>query len=173
MSSPFVGEIRMMGCNFAPRGNALCNGQIIAISQNTALFSLLGTTYGGNGQTTFALPDMRGRTPMHFGQGTGLTPRALGEVAGNETITLLTTEMAAHSHTAGCVSTPANQFVPGGNAWAAEPGGFKFYKPVVGLEAMAGGTVSLTGGSQAHNNLQPSAVINFIIATAGIFPSRN
>ncbi len=173
MASPFVGEIRMMGCNFAPRGNALCNGQTLGIAQNSALFSLLGTTYGGNGQTTFALPNLQGRTPMHPGQGVGLSPHELGEVGGTETVTLLTQQMAGHNHTAGCVTAGGDQYGPAGNAWAAEVGGLNFYGPAVAQEGMAAGTISLTGGSQPHNNLQPSAVINFIIATAGIFPSRN
>lgn len=173
MASPFLGEIRMMGCNFPPKGNALCNGQILAISQNTALFSLLGTTYGGNGTTMFALPDLRGRTPMHPGQGHGLSLYDLGQMDGTGTVTLTVPEMPAHTHTAGCVTGPANQYGPGGHAWASEVGSVNFYGPATGLQSMAATAISPTGGNQPHNNLQPSLVINFVIAVQGIFPSRN
>lgn len=121
MSQPFLGEIRMGGWNFAPRGWALCNGQILPIAQNTALFSLLGTTYGGNGQTTFALPDLRGRVPMHWGQGPSLTPRTLGEQGGSETVTLTTSEMPQHTHSVGATSQDSGVKTPIGNLPGATP----------------------------------------------------
>ena len=173
MASPFLAEIRMMGCNFAPRGNALCNGQILSISQNTALFSLLGTTYGGNGQTTFALPNLQGRAPMHPGQGPGLTDYTLGESSGTETVTLVLNEMPIHAHTPACVDANANQYGPGGNTWAREVTGLNFYGPAGTPAPMAAQTISPVGGGQPHNNRQPSLAINFIIAVQGIFPARN
>src|SRR5437016_7916048 len=119
---PFLGEIRMFAGNFAPKGWALCNGQILAISQNTALFSLLGTTYGGNGQTTFALPNLQGSVPIDQGAGQGLSQRLLGETAGSASVTLLNSEMAAHSHVPNCNSTGGGQAGPGGNVWGKIPG---------------------------------------------------
>ncbi|MBN8504016.1 MAG: phage tail protein [Burkholderiales bacterium] len=170
MSEPFIGEIRMFGGNFAPRGWALCNGQIISIAQNTALFSLLGTTYGGNGQTTFGLPNMQGRMPMHAGQGPGLTPRVLGEQVGAPTHTLTSAEMPAHTHglnaaAAGTTGTPG----PG----VALAAGAKVYRtPASNLVNMAAGTTS-SGGGQAHENRQPYLAVTFIIAMQGVFPARN
>ncbi|HMJ76532.1 MAG TPA: tail fiber protein [Iamia sp.] len=168
---PYVGQISMAGFNFAPRGWALCNGQIMSIAQNSALFSLLGTQFGGNGQTTFGLPDLRGRVPVHQGQGTGLTNRTMGELSGSETVTLITSEMPQHNHlinvTSGdsTVKNPANN-VLGGTAtptYAVAPNG----------NFMNGQTLTLTGGNQPHQNMQPYQVISFIIALEGIFPSRN
>jgi len=177
MSDPFIGEIRMFAGNFAPRGWQFCQGQILAIAQNTALFSILGTTYGGNGQTTFALPDLRGRYPMQQGQGPGLTPRTLGEQGGTENVTLLTTQMPAHNHTLGAFnagatsSTPAGQVMAGAfdnstqadvNAYAGTPN-----------TTMNPQAIGAAGGSQPHNNMSPYLCLNFIIATEGIYPSRN
>jgi len=171
MTAPFIGEIKMVGFNFAPRGYAQCNGQILSISQNTALFSLLGTTYGGNGQTTFALPDLRSRVPLHVGQGPGLSSYALGQVSGTETVTLIAQQLAPHSHTVNASATatsksPANN-VPtvtgAGSSYAATPDGTTMNPAMT-----TGG-----GGGQPHNNLQPSLCINFVIALEGIFPSRN
>ncbi len=119
MSDPFVGEIRMFAGNFAPRGWAFCNGQILSIAQNTALFSLLGTTYGGNGQTTFALPDLQNRSPMHLGQGPGLTSRDLGEIGGNTTVTLIASEMPAHAHQPQADASASGQMSPAGATWGA------------------------------------------------------
>ena len=180
MSQPFLGEIRMFGGNFAPRGWAFCNGQILAIAQNTALFSLLGTTYGGNGQTTFALPDLRGRLPLNQGQGPGLSSYDLGRASGSETVTLLTTEMPAHTHAPTNTvnasaradsSTPAS-CVPadtgGPQIYASAPDGSTTMFP-----GMITTTVAPVGGSQPHANMQPYLVVSFIIATEGIFPSRN
>ena len=173
MASPFLAEIRMMGCNFAPRNNAFCNGQILAIAQNTALFSLLGTTYGGNGTTTFALPNLMGRAPMHPGSGPGLSPRDLGEQAGEENITLIETELPLHTHLAGCVDAAANQYGPGGNIWARDVTALNVYGPATNLVAMSPVAIAPVGQSGPHNNRQPYLAINFIIATGGIFPARN
>ncbi|MEA2715731.1 MAG: hypothetical protein QOI99_48 [Actinomycetota bacterium] len=169
MSEPFLAEIRMFGGNFAPRGWAMCNGQILPISQNTALFSLLGTTFGGNGQTTFALPDLRGRVPMHTGQGPGLSNVNLGEVGGSESVTLLQTQMPQHSHGvaasngAAGASRPANNFLAAGGAYAPATDGTVMNPAMIGV----------SGGGQPHPNRQPYLGLTFIIALEGIFPSRN
>jgi microcystin-dependent protein len=172
MSEPFIGEIRIFGFNFPPRGWATCSGQILPIAQNTALFSLLGTTYGGNGQTTFALPDLRGRVPLSFGQGPGLSNYSLGEVAGAETITLLQSQMPAHMHNVACSSDDSNSGVPTNaypsaapaQIYASAPTANKFMNPAM---------IAATGGGQPHSNLQPYLVLNYCIALVGIFPSRN
>ncbi len=176
MSDFFVAEIRMFAGNFAPRSWALCNGQIMAISQNTALFSLLGTFYGGNGQTTFALPDLRGRAPMHWGNGVGLSSRVIGEVAGENSVTLLTTEMPAHTHTiSGAVianSTPSA--TPASNTLFTNSSPNNLYAAAVGTPVLlAPQSISTAGGSQPHNNTQPYQAVTFIIALQGIFPARN
>lgn len=176
-SEPFVGEIFMAGFNFAPRGYATCQGQILPIAQNTALFSLLGTTFGGNGITTFALPDLRGRVPMAMGQGPGLTNRSLGEAGGVENVTLLQSEMPAHTHAitvnavteAGDVSSPAGAYLANTGALDKE------YKLSGTVVPMASGvsTAGVAGGSQPHENVPPYLVLTFYIALEGIFPSRN
>jgi microcystin-dependent protein len=167
MSTPFLGMIATFGFNFAPRGWAMCNGQILAIAQNTALFSLLGTTYGGNGQTTFALPDLRSRVPTHMGQGPGLSSYALGQTGGSESTTLTVNQMPAHTHTVEAASTftsknPSNRYPAGGGAYGD-----------TGDTAMNTTVVGTTGGSQPHENLQPYLTLNTCIALQGIFPSRN
>jgi microcystin-dependent protein len=171
MTEPFVGEIRMFGFNFAPRNYATCQGQILPIAQNTALFSLLGTTYGGNGQTTFALPDLQGRAPMSFDQGPGLSPRDLGEVGGSEFVTLLSTEMPAHNHSLAAQSSPADRANASGAALAASA------DPVYSTGSSAGTmhpqAVGFVGGGQPHDNMQPYLVVNFCIALRGVFPARN
>ncbi|MEK3883329.1 tail fiber protein [Paenibacillus sp. PL2-23] len=169
----FVGEIRMVSGNFAPKGWAKCDGQLIAIAQNTALFSLLGTTYGGDGRTTFALPDLRGRAPMQQGQGAGLSHHALGEAGGAPNVTLQPAEMPAHTHvpqyaTSGSSGSPENA------VWAGIVQGRGAY-PVYGTApdaAMNPGALSPTGGSQPHNNMQPYLGVNYIIALQGIYPQR-
>jgi len=164
MSDAFMGEIRIFASNFAPNGWALCNGQLLPINQNTALFSLLGTTYGGNGTTNFQLPDLQGRAPMHFGQGTGLGEYVLGEPVGTETVTLTINEMPTHSHgTSGASAQTSDR--PDGLALA--PGGS------YGTPASYMANTEAVGGNQAHNNMQPSLVLNFCIATSGIYPSRS
>jgi microcystin-dependent protein len=174
MSSPFIAEIRMGGWNFAPRGWAFCNGQITSIAQNTALFSLLGTTYGGNGQTTFALPDLRGRMPIGRGQGPGLSPRSLGESGGQETVTLTQSQMPAHAHVAQGANTGGTTTDPNGAVWASSVGG----RTPPPLYAVPGNPQTMdptnpSGGSQPHSNLQPLLAINFVIALQGVFPPRN
>lgn len=175
MSDQFVAEIRIVPFNFAPRGWAFCNGQLMPISQNTALFSLLGTTYGGDGKSTFALPDLQGRAPMHPGQGPGLTLRILGEEDGAETITLLAAEMPSHSHAAaGCVGATANRRSPVGAVPARELSGVTaiYVDDATPAGAMAPQAATSAGGSLPHNNMQPYLVLNFVIALQGIFPPR-
>jgi microcystin-dependent protein len=177
MADPFVAEIRIVGFGFAPVGWAMCNGQLLPISQNTALFSLLGTTFGGNGTSNFALPNLQGSAPMEFGQGDGLTLRDLGETGGEQTVTLLQTEMPAHTHGAmantGAADSPAN------NAWGS---GLKGHEasiyapfvpgttPTVQMNSLA---LSIAGGSTPHDNMPPYLVLNFIIALQGVFPPRS
>lgn len=166
---PYIGEIRIVGFNFAPRGWAFCDGSILSIAQNTALFSLLGTTYGGNGQTTFALPNLQGRAAMHPGTGPGLTPRVLGEQTGSSTVTLISNEMPIHSHQALASGNDADASSPIGNAWATA--GLVQYRADSNT-VMSPGALPSVGGNQAHNNLQPYLVLNFVIALQGIFPPR-
>lgn len=168
---PFIGQIIMFAGNFAPQGWALCNGQLLPIAQYTALFSILGTTYGGDGRTTFALPDLRGRVPVHPGQGTGLSNYALGQQAGSETVTLSVNQMPIHGHTLapGCSSDPPSSQSPVNSVPAA------LDNQAYGSEANAGMrpvNSSNAGGSQPHDNLQPLLCVNFVIALEGIFPSR-
>lgn len=173
---PFLGEIKMFGGNFAPRGYAFCNGQLIAIAQNSALFSILGTTYGGDGITTFALPDFRGRVPMNWGQGPGLTSRQLGESSGEENHTLIVNEMPSHTHTVsvlpGCSTEDAETGVPTGKIPAAVPTN-AFAAAANASMGASNGTAAPAGGSAPHNNLQPYLAVSFIIALEGVFPSRN
>ncbi|HKP45745.1 MAG TPA: tail fiber protein [Pyrinomonadaceae bacterium] len=176
MSNPFVGEIRMFGFNFPPRGWAFCDGQLLSISQNTALFALLGTFYGGNGQTTFALPDLQGRAPVHWGQGQGLTSYSIGEESGVESITLLVTEMPVHSHTpARGASAGADQLAPTGNVWAKGGGRratVNMYTATSTPALMNPAALSIAGSSLPHNNMQPYLTLNFCIALQGVFPQR-
>jgi microcystin-dependent protein len=165
VAEPFLSEIRLMSFNFPPKGWALCNGQFLPINQNQALFALLGTTYGGNGQTTFALPDLRDRVPMHVGNG-----HNLGERAGQQAHTLSIAEMPTHIHFANATSDDATVDAPGGNLLASAAN--QYAAPPVTTPLVAS-TVSNTGGSQAHQNMQPFLKLNFSIALQGIFPSRN
>ena len=171
MPAPFVGEIRIFAGNFAPTGWAFCNGQLLPISQNTALFSIIGTAYGGNGVSTFALPDLRGRVPMQPGQGLGLTPRSRGEMIGAETHTLSLAEMPAHTHPLTAHSGNGHTDAAAGSAMARSPSGIPQYAPDFDA-TMAPDAVSPTGGSQPHDNMQPYLTLNFIIALQGIFPPR-
>ncbi|WHM40899.1 tail fiber protein [Streptomyces sp. BPTC-684] len=169
MSEPFVGEIRMVGFNFAPRGWAQCNGQLLPISQNTALFALLGTTYGGDGRTTFALPDLRGRVPLHQGAGPGLSPRTLGESTGAETVVLTAGQLPSHTHTLkGAATRQDTNRVTG--AALSNSGYYSTQTPTADMHPEA---VAATGGSQPHDNVQPVLCVNFVIALEGIFPSRS
>jgi microcystin-dependent protein len=170
MAEPFLSEIRVMSFNFAPKGWAMCNGQLLPINQNQALFALLGTTYGGNGITTFALPDLRGRTPIHTGSG-----YTLGETGGEQAHTLLISELPQHAHAANATTTQADQN-SNGPAPASMPAQSNFsflYGPPTNLQAMAPNALTNLGGSQAHSNLQPLLVLTFCIALQGIFPSAN
>jgi len=177
MSNPFLAEIRIFTGNFAPKGWALCDGQLMPISQNTALFSLLGTTYGGNGTSNFALPNLQGCAPMQAGQGPGLSLRDLGETAGEQTVTLLQTEMPAHSHgvlagTAGTATLPS----PDSNAWASggkgRPATFAASVPASNVQMNPFAT-SISGGNLPHNNMPPFLGLTFIIALQGVFPARS
>ena len=178
---PFLGEIRMVGFNFAPQGYATCDGQIMSIAQNNALFALLGTTLGGDGVTTFALPDLRGRVPVHQGQGPALTPRVMGETAGEENHTLILPELAVHTHpvtvSPGCSAEDGTTGNPVNNVPAVPAAGSTavsaYASPAAGKMAPSTGTAGPAGGSQPHNNMQPFEVVNFIIALTGIFPSRS
>ena len=174
MADPFIGEIRMFAGNFAPQGWALCNGQLLSISQNTALFSLLGTTYGGDGRTTFALPDLRGRSPLHPGQGPGLSPYDLGEQGGEENVTLQSGQMAAHNHAANASSNAGDQAGPGGYIWAM-PGagrGLTMYTATANT-SMHPSALGTSGGNEPHNNLSPRLGLSFIIALQGVYPPRS
>jgi microcystin-dependent protein len=170
VADPFLGEIKLLPYNFAPKGWAMCNGQIMPINQNTALFSLLGTTYGGNGTSTFALPDLRGRVPIHLGQGPGLSTYTEGQIGGTETSTLVTGNLPSHNHalqagTNATTKNPTNSypgFASGGSSYTDTPTG-----------TMNPAAVSPTGSGQPFNNVQPFLVLNWCIALEGIFPSRN
>ena len=168
---PFIGEIRMFAGNYAPNGWAFCDGAIQSIAQNTALFSLLGTTFGGNGQTTFALPDLRGRVPLHFGQGPGLSNRSLGELAGTETVTLINQQLPVHRHPTGSTGA-ATLSSPDGKRYG-NTGAAATYVDTAPNGAFAAEASVSAGGNQPHNNLMPYACVNFIIALFGIFPSRS
>ncbi len=177
MSNPFLAEIRIFAGNFAPRGWALCQGQLISISQNAALFSLIGTFYGGNGTSNFALPNLQASAPMHQGQGNGLSQRVLGETGGEDAVTLLEDEMPNHFHTVNADGAPGNETFPGSNFFAEARSGralLKTYATTDGPNtAMAAAAVTSAGSSQPHNNLQPYLGLTFIIALQGIFPARN
>ncbi len=173
MSEPFIAEIRIFAGNFAPRGWAFCNGQLLPVSQNTALFSLIGTTYGGDGRSTTALPNLEGRAPMHPGRGPGLTARRLGQRGGVEMVTLSEAQMPNHTHTIHGQEAPANSNDPANTVWSRPFGGPVAYASPGTLVPMAEQATFNTGGSQAHNNLQPFLTMNFIIALVGLYPSRS
>jgi len=176
MSSPFLAEIRMFPFNFAPKGWAFCDGQILPISQNTALFSLLGTTYGGNGTSNFALPNLQGSAPMHPGQGPGLSLRDLGEAAGESYMTLLTSEMPAHTHGTTCNSGAGGLNSPAGNYWGTAKEGRQAvnrYSALPGSSPLMNPQAfTVAGSSFPHNNLPPYLTLNFCIALQGVYPSR-
>lgn len=175
---PYLGQIQAFGFNFTPRGWAHCNGQLLPISQNQALFSLLGTIYGGDGRTTFALPDLRGRVPMNYGQGSGLSNQPIGERSGAERVTLNTNEIPAHTHatTVNVNITPGEQSVPVNNFLAKDNGGTNNYSATSTSGATlnpSAVSVQNTGGSQSHYNMQPYLAINYCIALTGLYPSRS
>jgi microcystin-dependent protein len=167
MAEPFIGEIRMASFNFAPQGWAMCNGQLLPINQNQPLFSLLGTTYGGNGQTNFALPDLRGKVPIHLGAGF-----TQGQVGGQESHTITQQEMPAHFHFLQATKAEGAAVIPTGAHVLATSNGYEQYRAPTSLTPMVPGTVTNVGGNQAHQNMQPFTVINFVIALIGIFPSQ-
>ncbi len=172
-AEPFIGEIALYPYNFAPRGWAFCNGQILSIAQNTALFSLLGTTYGGNGQTTFALPDLRGRVPLSSGQGPGLSNYDLGQTGGDESVTLNPAEMPAHNHLVAVHNNSGNYARPNDRVPGRLSGGTTGYAAAGNGSYMHPSTLSVLGGGQPHTNVQPYLTLNYCIALEGIFPSRN
>lgn len=179
MSDQFVAEIRIVGFNFPPKGWAYCNGQLMPISQNTALFSLLGTNYGGDGKSTFALPDMQGSGPIHSGQGPGLSDYSLGQMGGTETVTLLQSEIPAHSHTLNASGTAGTTDQIGGAVLArgqfnnqGTTGSVAMYFNGAPDTQLAGTAIGVAGGGLPHNNMQPYLVLNFVIAMQGIFPPR-
>ena len=181
-SNPFLGEVQIFAGNFAPRGWAFCDGQLLPIAQNTALFSLLGTTYGGDGRTTFGLPDLRGRAAMHPGRGPGLASRRLGEKVGTETVTLTTAQIPSHSHTGTTSTTKIDLSTNVGTSDTSDGrhignhlGAFnEDATPDAKLGGVTSGTtINNTGGGQPHNNMQPSTTVNYIIALQGLFPHRS
>ena len=170
---PFVAEIRIFPFNFAPKGWAFCDGQILPISQNTALFSLLGTTYGGDGKSNFALPNMQGNAPMHPGQGPGLSLHDLGETSGSETVTLLESEIPAHSHGVQAQNVPLGDVAtPGGNTLSRPASGNLYASATTSVVPMAPQAITPAGGDQPHNNLMPYLTLNFCIALQGVYPPR-
>jgi microcystin-dependent protein len=174
MADPFVAEIRIFPFNFAPKGWAWCDGQLLPLSQNTALFSLLGTTYGGDGKSNFALPDLQGRAPMHPGQGPGLSLHDLGETGGSETVSLLESEIPAHNHSAGAQTVALSAVAVPTNATLSRPasGNLYFTPGAPTIVAMSDQALAPAGGDQPHNNLQPYLTFYFCIALQGVFPPR-
>lgn len=172
MADPFLGQILLVGFNFAPQGWAFCNGQTLSIQQNTALFALLGVTYGGNGQTTYNLPNFQSRVPIHFGQGTGLSPYSMGQVGGTENVTLTVPQLPAHTHSgainasggSGSDGSPTGNFLADGNQYTGST------NTQMSSNSVA---VGATGNNQGHPNIQPYLCVNFIIALQGIFPTRS
>ncbi|MCR8631207.1 phage tail protein [Paenibacillus radicis (ex Xue et al. 2023)] len=176
MAEPFVGEIRMFTGNFAPRGWAFCNGQLLPISQNTALFSLLGTNYGGDGKSTFALPNLQGRAPMHQGQGPGLSIHDLGEAGGQEVAPLIASELPAHKHELQYGVSTGSKESPSGALWTDVKGRRPVHAYASGttsLTPMSAQAIQTTGNNAPHNNMQPYLTVTFIIALQGVFPPRS
>ncbi len=176
MANPFVAEIRIVPFNFAPKGWAFCNGQLLPISQNTALFSLLGTTYGGDGKSNFALPNLQGSAPMQAGQGNGLSLRDLGQVGGEETVTLLQSEIPTHTHTLNTRAAGGDQNSPVGHIPSEARVGRQTqpqYSAAGGGLPMSAQALAVAGGGQPHNNMPPYLTMNFIIALQGVFPPRS
>lgn len=171
MTTPFIGEIRMFAGNFAPSGWAFCDGQLLAVSQNDALFSLLGTIYGGDGRTTFGIPDLRGRLPIHYGSGPGLSSRQLGVRSGSESVTLVANEMPSHGHPLQASRDIAAQSNPTDLVPASSPS-IDLYREQSPTAALSTQAVTSVGGSQSHTNLMPFLCVHFIIALFGVYPSR-
>ena len=171
MSEPFLGEISMVGFNFAPRGWAYCDGQLLPIGQNQALFAILGTSFGGDGRTSFGLPDLRGRTPIGAGQGSGLSNRSVGAQVGSEPLVLTEAQIPSHTHTVKASSQDVNAPNPTGNILGKQP--VEFYEDPSVEKPMHANSIASTGGGQGHENRQPYQAVRFIIALQGLFPSRN
>jgi microcystin-dependent protein len=171
VSEPYLGEIRIFAGTYAIRGWAFCDGRLLSIAENEALFSLLGTTYGGDGVTTFALPDLRGRVPIHAGQAQGLSPYVLGQTGGSESVTLRAEQLPAHTHTFGAATRAADTATPGGNL-LGNTGDVLLYHTPAGTPSMDPKTIQPTGGNQPHDNMAPFLAMNFIIALEGIYPTR-
>ena len=175
MATPYLGQIMTIGFNFAPRGYAYCDGQLLSIAQNNALFSLLGTTYGGDGRTTFGLPDLRSRVAIHVGHGPGLRSYSWGQKGGVETVTLTTAQMPAHTHTPlDCETEPGDSITPVNHVWASDPtGSIPLYSDQAANGSMSSLSVAHQGGSLSHTNRAPYTTIGFCIALQGVYPSRN
>jgi microcystin-dependent protein len=173
MANPFLAEIRIFPFNFPPRGWAFCDGQVMSISQNTALFSLLGTTYGGDGKSNFALPNMQGNAPMHPGQGPGLSLHDLGETGGSDTVTLLESEIPAHTHSLNASNSQGTDQSPLNEMFAGGVGGISLYAAPASITQLADVTLAPAGGDQPHNNMMPYLTLNFCIALQGVFPPRS
>jgi microcystin-dependent protein len=174
MAQPYLGQISLFSFNFAPRGWAMCNGQLLPIVQNQALFAILGTTYGGNGTNTFQLPNLQSRTPIGYGTGVGLTPNSLGQTGGEENHTLLLTEMPSHMHPVQATSVGPTSGTPAANSIFATPAKVPVYRSAGSATTqMNTASIANAGGSQPHTNIQPYLTINFCIALNGVFPSRN
>jgi microcystin-dependent protein len=170
---PFVAEIRIVGFNFAPKGWAYCNGQLLPISQNTALFALIGTFYGGDGKSTFALPNMQGSSPIGAGQGPGLSDYFVGQEGGSSSVTLISSEMPAHNHTVRAAAFPASATLANtGHAIARSAGGSAYAPAATAQAVMAPQAIQVAGGTQPHNNMMPYLALNFVIALQGVFPPR-
>ncbi len=172
MATPFIGEIRLFAGNFAPVGWAFCDGSLLPIAENEALFNLIGTTYGGNGQTTFGLPDMRGRVPVHQGVGNGLSPRTIGEMGGAEQVTLTPSQMPSHNHVLNATTTAASTANGVAGSLTGAAASTNFYGNTPGGGTLAPQALTTTGGNQPHNNMAPFLGLNFIISLFGIFPSQ-
>jgi microcystin-dependent protein len=170
---PYLGQIVLVAFNFAPVGWAFCNGQLLAIDQNTALFSLLGTTYGGDGQTTFALPDLRSRIPLHQGQGSGTSNYAIGQSSGTEQLTLTSAQVPNHTHQAQCFTGGSSSQSPVNGIWAQASNDQPYKGSEVGTANMASGAIGPAGGNQPHPNLMALQALSYIIALEGIYPSQN
>jgi len=172
MATPFIGEIRLFAGNFAPVGWALCDGSLLPIAENEALFNLIGTIYGGNGQTTFGLPDMRGRVPVHQGAGNGLSPRTIGEMGGTEQVTLTPSQLPSHNHVLNATAAPTSTANGVAGSLTGTAASTNFYGNTPGGGALAPQALTATGGNQPHNNMAPFLGLNFIISLFGIFPSQ-
>ena len=173
MGQPYVGEIRLVGFTFAPVGWMFCNGQLLPIDQYATLFQLIGTTYGGDGQTTFALPNLQSRVLIHQGQGPGLSNYVIGQNAGVETVTLTTSQIPIHNHAAECSSSAGSQSSPVGNLWAGDAAGLTAEYSNTQNGQMSAAAIGQSGGSQPHENRMPFLAMNYIISLFGIFPSQN